>query len=622
MKNYFIIYLLIFSLNVFAQQESTIKTYQLPLIEIVSKKQIPFVNKYEYSTDYNSTIFYKNGYSLIRRGMNFTQDLYVEGYKRGNVKIVIDGEHYHNACPNRMDAPATRLNMIDLSEIELTKSAALIGTGLYGKIEYHRSKLEDNLRLKSIITGNYGAQKDYDASFSVGALFTNLSVRYSSGVPYENGESKSFKDLYGYQDNNRFYFTNVTIRKAINNYGLEFGGSFTHAKDISFPYLQMDERKSKVFNGFIAYKGNKLYFNFTDHLMNNGLRTNFSKMQMETDAKNLTIGLTGDFYEFIYRNWNANNYINMPMMGMFISNKLMPNVDHIGLNLSKEFVFDQFKTYVKGGVHLLRYKDDSRSNFYKELFPDTKQNRLFFSLGLLGSYSKHINKNLIFMTTAELATEAPEAEQLFIAVNRPMSNPDWSGNPTLKNPVRVSLRTTVILNPLSIELFGNYNINYIEVVKKMKSMKPAMTYDNVNAIIAGTNVTLSYKWIESVLSYTWGENIKSKSPLAEIAPLSLITTIKTPDIMGIKFIFSHRYENAQTRINEDLKEFKTAAWNTISLGVQYTYSYITLFIQGNNLLNHNYVRYLSYSRNPFSAGIPVYEPGRSINFTLSMNKLY
>lgn len=182
MKNYFIIYLLIFSLNVFAQQESTIKTYQLPLIEIVSKKQIPFVNKYEYSTDYNSTIFYKNGYSLIRRGMNFTQDLYVEGYKRGNVKIVIDGEHYHNACPNRMDAPATRLNMIDLSEIELTKSAALIGTGLYGKIEYHRSKLEDNLRLKSIITGNYGAQKDYDASFSVGALFTNLSVRYSNPI--------------------------------------------------------------------------------------------------------------------------------------------------------------------------------------------------------------------------------------------------------------------------------------------------------------------------------------------------------------------------------------------------------------------------------------------------------
>lgn len=544
MKSYLIIYLLIFSLNVFAQQEDTIKTYQLPLIEIVSKTQIPFVNKYEYSTDYNSTTFYKNGYSLIRRGMNFTQDLYVEGYKRGNVKIVIDGEHYHNACPNRMDAPATRLNMIDVSEIELTKSSSLIGTGLYGKIEYHRTKLEDNLGLKSIITGNYGAQKDYDASFSVGALFTNLSVRYSSGVPYENGESKSFKDLYGYQDNNRFYFTNVSIRKAINNYGLEFGGSFTLAKDISFPYLQMDERKSKVFNGFIAYKGNKLYFNFTDHLMNNGLRTNFSTMQMETDAKNLTIGLTGDFYEFIYRNWNANNYINMPMMGEFISNKLMPNVDHIGLNLSKEFVFGQFKTYVKGGVHLLRYKDDSRSNFYKELFTDIKQNRLFLGFGLLGSYSKHINKKLIFMTTAELATEAPEAEQLFVAVNRPMSKPDWSGNPTLKNPVRVSLRTTVILNPLSIELFGNYNINYIEVVKKMKSSKPTMTYDNVNAIIAGTNVTLNYKWIESVLSYAWGENIKSKKPLAEIAPLSLITTIKTPDIMGFKFIFSHRYENA------------------------------------------------------------------------------
>lgn len=61
--------------------------------------------------------------------------------------------------------------------------------------------------------------------------------------------------------------------------------------------------------------------------MNNGLRTTYSTMQMETNSKNLTIGLIVSSYEIIYRNWNADNFITMPAMGHYISNKLMPNVD-------------------------------------------------------------------------------------------------------------------------------------------------------------------------------------------------------------------------------------------------------------------------------------------------------
>lgn len=80
MKKIFIFILCIISLDVFAQEEEKIKTYQLPVIEIVSKREIPFVDKYSYGTDYNSSVLNKNGFSLIRRGLNFTQDLYVEGF--------------------------------------------------------------------------------------------------------------------------------------------------------------------------------------------------------------------------------------------------------------------------------------------------------------------------------------------------------------------------------------------------------------------------------------------------------------------------------------------------------------------------------------------------------------
>ncbi|MGQ9800024.1 MAG: hypothetical protein ACUVRG_12200, partial [Ignavibacterium sp.] len=396
--------LCIFSSLIYAQSYDSIKTYQLPAVEVISKKAIPFVDKYEYGTDYSSNILNKNGYSLIRRGMNFTQDLYVEGFKRGDVRVVIDGEQYHNACPNRMDAPATRLNILDMSEVELSKSSSLINSGLYGKVEYHRSKLEDLMRLKTILAGNFGAQNDYDASLSAEAYYSNISIRYSSGTPYESGDSKTFKDLYGYKDNYRYSYLNTSFRQSLPDYNLEFGGNFTQAKDISFPYLQMDERNSKVFGGFVSFKGNKFYFNFTEHLMNNGLRSNYPNMKMETLAKNFTAGLTGSFYEFIYRNWNADNFISMPMMGHYVSNKLMPNVDQLSLNLATDYSFGQISTFIKGGAQYFRYKDGSRNDFYKELFPNSKDNRIFVSAGLIETYSSQLTNSLILSFSAEAAT--------------------------------------------------------------------------------------------------------------------------------------------------------------------------------------------------------------------------
>lgn len=624
MKKIFILFLSFYSVVVFAQQQQSeeIKTYQLPVIEIISKKEIPVIEKYSYGTDYNSSILNKNGFTLIRRGMNFTQDLYVEGFRKGDIKVVIDGEQYHNACPNRMDAPSTRLNIIDMSSVELTKSASLLNTGIYGKIEYHRASPEEPFRLRSLINGNLGAQTDYDASFSAEGKYSNLSIRYSSGNPYENGEGKTFKDLYGYKENNRYSYLNTSFRQTLTEYQIEFGGSFTQAKDISFPYLQMDEKNSKVLSGFFSYKKNKIYFNFTDHLMNNNLRTNYPNMQMETDAKNFTAGLTGEFYELVYRNWNADNFIRMPMMGHYVSNKLMPNVDQISLNLSTDYSLGKLQTLLKGGAQYFRYKDGSREQFYKELFPDASNNRFFVSAALLGNYTTQLASDLIFSTTAEIATDAPEAEQLFISVQRPMTNPDWSGNPTLNQPVKGSIRTALSYKFFGAELFGNYVANYVEVVKKMKSMKPSLTYENINALIGGVNLIFKYEWLESNVSFLWGENYDSKTPLAEISPLSAYTVIRFPSFSGLTFSLNHRYENAQMRINENLKEFKTPAWNSLGLGIEYSIDFLTLNLQANNLLNHNYMRYLSYSRNPFSASIPVFEPGRYFSLTVLLNKSF
>lgn len=602
----------------FSKEPDTLQVYELPSIHIISQRGIPFVEKHKYGTDYNSNLLNKNGFALVRRGLNFTQDLYVEGFKKGDVKVSIDGEQYHNACPNRMDAPSTRINLMDIESVELTKSSSLTGTGLYGKVEYHRTNLTNDFKLKSMINGSFGASRDYDLSLSGEGLNSSISFRYSSGEPYKNGAGKSFKDLYGYTDNYRYSYLNSAIRHRLNDFNIEFGANFTEAKNISFPYLQMDERSSKVFGAYIKYQTHKIYFNYTDHLMNNELRN--SNMFMETKARNLTIGLSNSSYEITYRNWNADN--SMKMMTNSINNRLMPDVHQLEVNLSQNYSFDKLKIYFKGGLNFITFRDLTRKFFFEELYRNVKDKRYFISSGISASYSTQLTSDFITGLIADFASNSPDPEQLYIAIKRLMTNPDWSGNPNLSQPYRFGLRSVFNYKFFNLEIYTNYVVNYVDIVKRMKPAKAVMTYENTNALLFGSNLNIKHKLIESNISYLWGENTKTRAPLAEIAPLSIYTTLEIPVYKNLNLSLLHRYENAQKRLNTDLKEFATSAWNTIGIGLNYSWNEIYFDLRVNNLLNHTYYKYLSYSRNPFSAGIPVFEPGRSIDFNVYFKKIF
>ena len=167
-----------------AQTQDSIRTYNLPSVEVVARKNIQPSDKFSYGTNYESSLFNKNGFNTLRRGTNYTQDLYVEGFKRSDIKVVIDGEQYHNACPNRMDVAASRINPLEMDYVDLSKSGSVNNSGIYGKIEYHRSPISNNLKVKSFGMINTGASNDYDLGATLDVLNTNLSVRYSQGTPY------------------------------------------------------------------------------------------------------------------------------------------------------------------------------------------------------------------------------------------------------------------------------------------------------------------------------------------------------------------------------------------------------------------------------------------------------
>lgn len=606
----------LFSIQTFAQMQDSIKTYQLNSVEVVARKNIQPADRFSYGTNYESSLFNKNGFSTLRRGSNFTQDLYVEGFKRSDVKVVIDGEQYHNACPNRMDAAAARINPLEMDCVDLSKSCCVPNSGIYGKIEYHREPIAENLKLKSYGTINSGASNDYDLGAALDFLNTNFSIRYSQGKPYKNAESKSFKDLYLYKDNYKFGYGSTGLRHQINDW--QIGTSFSYSENISFPFLQMDEIHTKIYSGFVSFKDNKLYVNYTDHLMNNTLRQ--SAMFMESDAKNLTVGLTGKFYELNYRNWKIDNVIKM--MSNSVANNQMPNVSQVGGVITHSFDIMPVKFSLKGGAQYFFIGDKERIGFYNLLYPDVKENNFYLTAAVNAFSTAQITNDFFASISGEVATDAPEAEQLYIAIERLGTNPNWSGNPNLKQPVKLSLRASFVYNFLTFEAFSNLVKNYVNVVKKPITNKGVMTYDNISASIMGLNAGVDFNYVKSYLSFLYGENLSGHSPLSEISPLSVTTTLTAPEFWNIRISATHRYENAMKRVDKSLNEITSSAWNTIAADVSYRLKNLVFNFEVDNLLNNNFSRHLSYARNPFSSQTKVFDPGRTFRFTVYFDNVF
>ena len=96
--------------SISAQESDSLKNYWLNQVEIKAKRINLGDNNNKISKDNLENILAKNGFALIRKGVFFAQDIYADGLKRGDINVVIDGERYHSACPNRMDSPLTRVN--------------------------------------------------------------------------------------------------------------------------------------------------------------------------------------------------------------------------------------------------------------------------------------------------------------------------------------------------------------------------------------------------------------------------------------------------------------------------------------------------------------------------------
>jgi len=607
--------LILFSTNLFAQWNDSVKVYWLEPVEVISKK--PSLGDYQtpVEKDNLSSLLNRNGFSLIRKGVFFAQDIYVDGFRKGEIAVVVDGERYHCACPNRMDSPLSRVNPIELESLELNKTAGNIQSGLGGQVSFHRTAPAEPISLRAGLSGLSGASQSIDGSLAAEGYNQRLSLRYSAGYPYEDADGRNYKDLYGYRENFQYNLAEATFSGSSSLW--KYGATFTYTENVSFPYLRMDERDNKVASAYLSHDKNKIYFNYTRHVMDNQLRN--SNMFMESIGKNLTIGAVGVFYDVYYRSWNLDNTMVMPTMTL--TNNMMPDANVFYGAVNHNFNFGKFTLLGKAGLSYQTINEEQRLEFYRTLYADSESSRWFPVFGLSANYSTLLNEDWGAGVLIETATDAPEAEYLFIAVNRPMMNPNWSGNPTLDQPLRATMRGSLNYRQIVLEAYGTYVWNFVNIQNTTVGMKPYTTFENINAYMLGFNFKLKWEIVEMRAGYTYAQNVTNDVPLAEILPFNSTTKITSPEFYNTFVFLRHTYNDAQLRIDPSLNETVTPAWNRIDFGAVYTASTFLISLEIDNLTNTLYYKSLSYLRDPFASGYRVLEPGTTLILNLRLNQL-
>ncbi len=526
------------------------------------------------------------GITPITRGSFITSDINLFGFKGKDINISVDGERFSNACPNRMDVPLIRINPLEVKKVIVYPTSTL-GSALGGEIRVIRRKPLEKPSLIGYLGLNTLSSTGGEVSTAFEGYNQGLYLRFSRLNTYKDGEGRNFQQLYGYKDDVKFAHTFYEGGLTGSLRGLSYNVGVWYYKDVLFPYLMMDERESKTLSVGLSFNGNKLYANFTDHTMDNGLRN--AMMYMLTNAKRYKLGIVGQNYDIYYDGWTAENkmYTQMHMHMDTMKQMVMPNFSSYNALFGHQFNTGYINLYAKLGLQYFK--------------TDVNKGRVFIPFALRPSYS---------ILSFEISSSAPDPKELYF------SGHSFLGNPDLKQPIKFSLYLNPSYEFINLLLFSHIVKDYVEVVGKVSDGKKITTFENTDALLVGFNMIIATNYIDITSNYTYGKNLRINDYLSEMPPLSVSIKLKTPEFLKSKGFIKFNYNGAQTKVSKSINESPTTSWKTVDLGYEIGINNFSISLVLENILNETYYTHLSYYRNPFMSGVRVYEPGRMLKISI------
>jgi iron complex outermembrane receptor protein len=165
------------------------------------------------------------------------------------------------------------------------------------------------------------------------------------------------------------------------------------------------------------------------------------------------------------------------------------------------------------------------------------------------------------------------------------------------------------------ELFATRVNDYPVLARVPVGAAMVQTYGAVDALLAGGSVRAEWELVSAAATWNWGEQVDSNTPLAEIQPLSLDLGLRSPQWRGCAARAWYRHATAQHRVDPSQGETPTGSWNRLDLAAAYEAAGVRYELALDNATNVLYTQHLSFQRNPFAAGLRVWEPGRTLRLT-------
>ena len=611
----------------------------------------------------------------VRKG-GTANDITIRGFGRDNINVLIDGQRIYGACPNRMDPAIFHMSTRQVKEVKILEGPFDVSNqgSLAGVVNLVSKDPEAGAGGSIFFTGGYfnylsGGVEAYGGNNIVRVL-AGYSKQYSK--PYESGEGKKIteykhpKAANDYKpseiDHTAFNIDNVWTKVVITpneDNEIKINYAFDEAKDVLYPYLLMDaiyDRTHRI-NGEYYFKPLDIkisaYWNFVRHDMQDRWRKSSNMWasrgyMMRTLAKTKTYGVKiekgwkiGDIklktgIDAYKRNWRADNVVmNNDNRGM------IPDVDIKNIGAYIQGAKKISNLVVSAGVRVDSTKSEAdknalgtaNRNIYNEYYGnnyDLDQTDTYVTGNILFRYNfdKRSNAYIGFGHTVRV----PDPEERFIALKKPMTKPDWVGNPNLdpvkNNEVDAGFEYYWGLFGIKGNVFYSDLTDYIYLTKirNLSNTKNAMSYQNIDAHIYGGDITAIGMLTDTVsvevgAAYQRGKKDSGKytdSDLAEIPPLKTRVAIKYDN--GTAFgMLETIYSAKQSKVDSDLNEKETKSYYVVNLKTGYNVgdrAFVGLGID--NLFDKNYYTHLSYLRNPFSSGMKVPEPGRFVYMNISL----
>ena len=609
----------------------------------------------------------------IRKGGTFS-DIVLRGFYRDNINVLVDDSKIFGACPNRMDPPISKVSSVEVEEIKIQKGSfdienqgSLAGSVNIKTVEpSSREKININLTagsfsyFKGSVLASGGNEK-------ISAL---IAYEKSYSKPYKTGEGKRFTE-YKHPNPANDYQTSQINRTAydIDNVitGLKFTpdkenkfllkASYQKAESVLYPYLKMDTVYDHTYKINFKYEQKSLnltanlYFNSTYHDMQDKWRnsaipwTNGTKStrgyMMKTVAKSKVYGFSvkkGFNLKNIYfkvgidgyvRNWKADNILMINDNGGMIPNVYIKSIGAF-LKASKKINKNIFSAGIRYDITNSKADKNALGTANKTLYDEYYQNNYdlsktdtYFS-GFVKYEYKPVKSFSIF-TALGRTVRVPDPQERYIALRKPMTKPDWIGNPNLKPPKNTEIDIGLNYKKQNLKfdttLFYSYVNDYMYLTK-IQATKQATSYKNIDAKFYGFDFSTIYSFkdfyfIELGGAYQIGEKTSGQDKdIAEIPPFKIRASLGYDDSQKLaKVDVIHAFK--QTKVDSTLNEQKTPQWTVVNIKAGYKYKNLSLIAGVDNVFDKTYYTHLSYLRDPFSAGMKVPEPGRFFYITLS-----